>query len=53
MGKRDGKLKQRYVDNPRDWSQLTCLIHGPIHSSDECLVLNGSGTKYDQDRPFK
>ena len=48
-----GNNKQRYVDHPRGWSQLTCLINGLGHSSDECRVLNGFGTKYAKYRPFK
>ena len=34
-------------------SQLTCLIRGPDHLSDEYKVLNDFGTKYDKDRHVK
>ena len=53
MGKHAGRCKKRYVDCPIEISQLTCLIHGPGHSSDECKVLDNFGTKYAKCRPFK
>ena len=53
MSKTDGKRNQRYVDHPRYQSKLTCLIHGHGHSSDECNVLNGFGSKYTKIRPTK
>ena len=37
----------------RGWSKLTCLIHGPGDSSDECRVLNDFGCNYTNVRPFK
>ena len=49
--KRAGKRKQRYVDILRDQSKLTCLFHGPLHSPDECKVLNYFGFKYTKDNP--
>ena len=36
-----------------DIFQLTCLIHGPGNSSDECKVLNYFGNKYSIGGPFK
>ena len=53
MVKRSGKRKQRYVYHPRDLSKLTCLIHGPLHSSDEFKVFNYFVTTYTKDRPFE
>ena len=47
------KSKQRCVDNQRDGSKLTCLIHGPGHSPDECKVLNDFGSKYTKIIPTK
>ena len=41
-----GKHRKIYVDNPRDRSKLTSLIHGPGHSSYKCKVLGDFGTKY-------
>ena len=53
MGMRASKGKQIYIDHPRYRSKLTCLIHGPGHSSDECRVINYFDTKYEKCRPFK
>ena len=33
------KHRKRYVHHNKDRSQLSCLIHGPGNSSDECKVL--------------
>ena len=46
MSKSAGKRRKRYVDRMRGQSQLTCIIHGPVHSSDECKVLGEFGSKY-------
>ena len=43
--------KKSYVDPPKDKSKLTCLIHGPGHSSDECNVLGDFISKYFRIRP--
>ena len=32
-------MQKRYVDNPKDRSKLTHLLHGDVHSSDICKVL--------------
>ena len=40
------KHKQIYVDCTRDQSHLTCIIHEPGHSPDECKVLNDFGANY-------
>ena len=47
------KHNKRYVDHPRYQSKLTCIIHSPGNSSDECKVLNCSGSKYTKIRPSK
>ena len=38
MSESAGMRIKRCVDHPKDRSKLTCLIHGPVHSSDECKV---------------
>ena len=38
MSESAGKRKKKYVDCPKDISKLTCIIHGPGNSSDECKV---------------
>ena len=43
-----GKRKKRYVDHPKDWSKLTCIIHGPGNLSDECKVLGDFVNKYNK-----
>ena len=48
MSERDGKRRNIYVYHPKDRSKPTCLIHGPIHSSDECKVLGDFGSRYDK-----
>ena len=45
MSKIYGKRKKRYVECTGDQSQLTCLINGPGHSSDELEVLNDFSSK--------
>ena len=49
MSESAGKCRKRYVDNPKDISKLTCTIHGPGHSSDECKVLGDFVTNYAKD----
>ena len=39
------KRSKRYVDCSKSASKH-CIIHGLVHSSDECKVLGESGTKY-------
>ena len=41
-----GKRRKMYLDHLNDRSKLTCLIHDPGHSSDECKVLGRFGNKY-------
>ena len=53
MSERSDKFRKRYVDHPKDISKLTCLIHGPGHSSYECKVLGNFGSKYSKRRPTK
>ena len=53
MSESSGKLRKSYVYHPKDRSKLTCLIHGPGHSSDECKVLVDFGSKYSKSRPTK
>ena len=45
--------RKRYVHHNKDRSQLSCLIHGPGHSSYQDKVLGGFGTNYVKDRPTK
>ena len=40
MSKCTGGRKKNCVDHQRDQSQLTYLLHGPGHSTDEGKVLN-------------
>ena len=46
MSERAGKHRKSYVYHLQDISKLTCLIHGPGHSSDEFKVLGDFGSKY-------
>ena len=46
-------MHKRYLDHPKDRSKLTCLIHGPGNSSDECNVLGDFGFKYSKIRTIK
>ena len=41
-----GKIRKSYVDHPKDRSKLTCIIHGPGNSSNECKVLRNFGSEY-------
>ena len=47
------KLRERYVDPTKDKYKQTCIIHGPIHSSDEYKVLGYFNSKYSRSRPTK
>ena len=40
------KISKRCFDHPKYGFKLTCIIHGPGHSSDECKVLGDFGSKY-------
>ena len=42
-----------YVDNMKDKSKLTSLIHGHVHSSDAYKVLGDFVTKYYRGRTTK
>ena len=53
MGKQTGKRKKNCVYHLRDQLKLTCLVHGPGYTTDECKALNGFGTKYAKGRDFK
>ena len=53
MGKHSDKRNKRRVDFLRGQYTLTCIFRDPGHSSDECKVLNGFGTKYTKVKPFK
>ena len=48
-----GKCRKGYVDHMKDISKLNCLIHEPVHSSDECKVLGYFGSEYSRRRPTK
>ena len=52
MGNRTRKRKQRYVECMKDRSKLRSLIHGNIHFSEQCKVLNDFGTMYASRRSF-
>ena len=47
------KRRNIYIDNPKDISKLTFLVHGPRHSSYECKVLGDFGSKYSKIGPNK
>ena len=53
MGDSTDKTRKRYEDHLKDISELTCLINGPVHSSDECIVLGDFGPKYYKTRSTK
>ena len=46
MSESAGKRRKRYVDDTKDRYKLTCLIHIPGNSSNECKVLGCFGSKY-------
>ena len=52
MGEIAGKRRKRYVDRPSGES-ITCLIHGPKHSSGEFKVLGDFGANYVKGNPNK
>ena len=52
MGESAGKSRKRYVDCLLGESK-TFLIHGPVHSSDECKVLGDFGDKCAKVKPTK
>ena len=51
-GERAGNRRKRHLDSPSGKSK-TCLIHGPVYSSEECKVLGDFETKYANIRPNK
>ena len=51
-GESAGKHRKRYVEIPTGKSK-TCLIHGPVHYSEECKVLGAFKTKYPKIIPNK
>ena len=53
MSENDGKHRKRYIDHPKDISKTTCLIHGPIYSSEECKILGDFGNKHAKEKPTK
>ena len=53
MSESSDKRRKSYVDHPKDRSKLTCIIHGPGTSSDECKVLRNFGSEYSKRRPAK
>ena len=50
MTKSAGKRRKRYAYHMKDRSKLTCLIHGPGNSSDECKVLGYLSSKCSKTR---
>ena len=40
------KRRKRYLDHQKGKSKPTCLIHGPVNSSDKQKVLGDFGSKY-------
>ena len=53
MSESAGKHRNSFVDDLKDGSKLSCLIHVPGHSSDECKILGDFGYKYFKIRPTK
>ena len=53
MSKSAKKHIKSYVDHLEDRLTLNFLIHVPGHSSDECKVLGGFGSKYSKIRLTK
>ena len=53
INKSSGKWRKGYVDHPKDRSKLTCIIHGPVNSSDKCKVLGEFGSRCAKLRPIK
>ena len=53
MSEISGNCRKIYVDNPKDRSKPTCLIHDNGHSSDKRKVLGEFGPKYAKIRPTK
>ena len=53
MSESADKRRNSYADHPKDRSKLTCLIYGPVHSSDECKVLGDFCYNYSKIRPTK
>ena len=53
MSEITGKRRNIYVDHPKIRSKITCLIHGPGNSSDDCQVFGEFVNKYDKYRPNK
>ena len=49
----DGNHGKRYVDYPKSKYRTTCLIHGPMHSSDGCKVLGDFDFYYTKSMPRK
>ena len=47
------KRRNIYVEHTKDRSKPICIIHSPVHSSDECKVLGNFGFKYAKRRPTK
>ena len=46
MSKSSVKRRNIYVYHPKYRSQITCLIHGHVNSSDECKFFDDFGSKY-------
>ena len=53
MSERAVKNRKRYVDHTKDRPKISCLVHGPRHSSDECKILGDFGSKYSKIMPTK
>ena len=47
------KRRKMYVDHPKDRSKPTCIVNGPVNSSDECKILGDYGYKYSKSSPTK
>ena len=47
------KRRKIYVQYPKVDSKPSCLIHVPVHSSDEFKVLGDFGSKHAKSRPTK
>ena len=53
MSERPGKRRRRSVYHPQGRSKPTCIIHGTMHSSDECKVMGDFGSNDDKRSPAK
>ena len=53
MSENAAKLREIYLDHPKDISKTTCIIHGPGHSSYEYKILGDFSSKYSKNNSTK